>query len=250
MGSKGGKSHLKRLAAPGFWPIHKKEKVWTVKPSPGPHPSDRSIPLLVVVRDLLGLAKTSNEASIIISEGRIKVDGKVRRDKKFPVGLMDVVEIPDLKKFFRVIPSTHRVFAFQPISEEEKMFKLCRIENRTTVKKGKIQLNLHDGKNILLNPEEAFGDGYKVLDVLKVSLPENKIIEHLKFEEDMYAIIIGGKNTGKHGVIVDIEKTPYKKRKLKTVKLRGKDGVEYNTIPDYVFVIGKENPMISLVEAE
>ncbi len=246
MGSKGGKSHLKRLAAPGFWPIHRKEKVWTIKPSPGPHPSDRSIPLLVVVRDLLGLAKTSKEAGIIISEGKIKVDGKIRKDKKFPVGLMDVIEVSGLNKFFRVVPSTQRFFAFQPIDEEEKTFKLCRIENKTTVKEGKIQLNLHDGRNILLNPEEASGNGYKVLDVLKVSLPDNKIIEHLKFEEGMYAVIIGGKNTGKHGVIIEIEKTPYKKRKLKTVKIRGKDGVEYNTIPDYVFVVGKENPVVSL----
>ena len=246
MGSKGGKSHLKRLAAPGFWPIHRKEKVWTVKSSPGPHPADESIPLLIVVRDILGLAKTSKEAGIIISEGKIKVDGRVRRDRRFPVGLMDVVEVLGLNRFFRVVPSIHRFLAFQPIDEKEKTFKLCRIENKTTVKNGKIQLNLHDGRNILLNPEEASGDGYKVLDVLKISLPDNNITEHLRFKEGMYAIIIGGKNIGKHGKIVEIEKTPYKKRNLKTVKIVGKDGVEYSTIPDYVFVVGEDSPIITL----
>ncbi len=248
MGSKGGSSHLKRLAAPAFWPIRRKEKVWVVKPSPGPHPSDRSIPLLVVVRDMLGLAKTGKEASVIISEGKIKIDGKIRRDRRFPVGLMDVVEIPALNKVYRVVPSTHRMFTFQPINDKEKTFKLCRIENKKTVKGGKIQLNLHDGRNLLLKPEETGGNGYKVLDVLKIDLSTNQILDHLKFEKGMYAVVIGGKNVGKHGILTEIEDTPYKKRKLRTVKIKGKDGVEYNTIPDYVFVVGKESPEILLPE--
>ncbi|MDK2383271.1 MAG: 30S ribosomal protein S4e, partial [Candidatus Korarchaeota archaeon] len=50
MGKMGGSRHLKRLAAPGYWPIAKREKVWVVKPRPGPHPMDQGFPLLVVVR--------------------------------------------------------------------------------------------------------------------------------------------------------------------------------------------------------
>ncbi|RLI05076.1 30S ribosomal protein S4e [Candidatus Bathyarchaeota archaeon] len=246
MGRKGERSHLKRLASPAFWPIPRKQKVWVVKPSPGPHPVDRSIPLLIIVRDLLGLAQTEKEASIIISEGKVKVDGRIRKDKRFPVGLMDVVEILDVNKAYRVVPSTHRVFSFQPINEEEKMFKLCRIENKTTVKGGKFQLNLHDGKNILLRTEEPETNGYKTLDVIKINLQNNEIMEHFKLEKGMYAVIIGGKNIGRHGTITEIEENPYKKRRLKTVKIKGTDGMEYNTILDYVFVVGKENPVISL----
>ncbi|OYT47886.1 MAG: 30S ribosomal protein S4e, partial [Desulfurococcales archaeon ex4484_42] len=73
MARMGGRRHLKRLAAPDFWPILKKEYVWTVKPSPGPHPIERSIPLLIIVRDILGYAETAREARRLIAEGHFKV---------------------------------------------------------------------------------------------------------------------------------------------------------------------------------
>ena len=246
MGSKGGSSHIKRLAAPSFWPIHRKEKVWIVKPSPGPHPIDESIPLLIVVRDLLGLAKTSREASIIISEGKIKVDGRVRRDKRFPVGLMDVIEIPEIGKSFRVVPDSHNFLVLVKVGEEEKNFKLCRVENKVTIKGGRIQFNLHDGKNVILNGEEAKKE-WKVLDVLKIGFSDyNKVLQHLPFKEGMYAIITGGRNVGKHGIIKMIEKTEYKPRKYRYVVIKDVNGEEYQTIPDYVFVVGEEKPLISL----
>ena len=50
MTKKGGSKHLKRLPAPVNWPIHRKEFRWVVKSRPGPHPLDRSLPLLLVVR--------------------------------------------------------------------------------------------------------------------------------------------------------------------------------------------------------
>jgi len=41
-------------------------------------------------------------------------------------------------------------------------WKLCRIQNKTIVKGKKVQLNLHDGKNKLVEKDE-----YKTGDVLK-----------------------------------------------------------------------------------
>ncbi|HDM89168.1 MAG TPA: 30S ribosomal protein S4e, partial [Candidatus Bathyarchaeota archaeon] len=104
MGKKGGSLHLKREASPPFWPIHRKKFVWTVKPRPGPHPVSRCIPLLLIIRDILGFAETRKEAKKIISQGKILVDGRVRRDDRYPVGLMDVVSIPELKMNYRVLP--------------------------------------------------------------------------------------------------------------------------------------------------
>jgi len=85
MGS--GSRHLKALAAPAFWPILRKEYKWTVKPSPGPHPIERSIPLLIIVRDILKYAKTGREARRLIAEGHFKVDGRVRRNYKYLLDL-------------------------------------------------------------------------------------------------------------------------------------------------------------------
>jgi small subunit ribosomal protein S4e len=105
LGRKGERKHLKRKPAPRMWPIHRKEAVWTVKPKPGPHSLSSSLPLELTVRDILDLAKNGKEAKTIISHGKISVNGKVRRDEHFLVGLMDVISIADTKKSYRVLPS-------------------------------------------------------------------------------------------------------------------------------------------------
>ncbi len=250
MGRKGPKRHLKRYPAPWFWPIKRKEYKWTVRPVPGPHPIERCIPLAIIVRDMLGLAKTAREARIIIKRGYIKVDGVVRKEPKFPVGLMDVVTIEKLGQSFRVLP-TPKGLRLHPIDGEETGFKLCRIENKTTVKGGHIQLNLHDGRNVLVrvaDPTNPVEDTYRTLDTLKLGLPDQELLDHLKLEEGAYAIITGGKNMGIHGRIVAIRELPGVKRRRFEVELEAPDGNRYRTILEYTFVVGREEPVISLPE--
>lgn len=250
MGKKGGSRHLKRKPAPKHWPIHRKEAVWTVKPKPGPHPISRCLPLTLIVRDILGLAETRKEVKKIISQGKLVVDGKVRREELFPAGLMDVISIPEIEQNFRVLPSPKGLM-LHPINKEEATFKLCRVEGKTIVKGGHLQLNLHDGSNILVkvadpkNPEE---DVYKTMDILKLSVPEREILEHLRLKEGAPAIIIGGKNMGRYGKILEIEKAPGKKRRNLLVTLENEKGERFQTILDFVFVIGEKEPYISLPE--
>jgi small subunit ribosomal protein S4e len=243
---KGADVHLKRLASPAFWPIPKKEKVWTVRPIPGPHPGSRSIPLLIAVRDILKLAKTSREAEVILAEGKVKVDGKIRRDKGFHLGLMDLLEIPDIRKAYRVVPDPHKILRLQEIPEEEKAFKLCRIEDKVTVKGGHIQLALHDGRTLLVkveNPNNPEEDVYKVWDVLQLSLAKREILAHLKFGKGMYGLIVGGKNIGKHGVIAAVEKPSPTIPSM--VKVKGSEG-EFSSPAQYVMVVGEDKPLITL----
>ncbi|RLE83008.1 MAG: 30S ribosomal protein S4e [Thermoprotei archaeon] len=241
--------HLTRHKAPWFWRILRKEYHWTVKPKPGPHPLERCIPLGIILRDYLKYAKTMREARIILGEGKIKVDGKVRRDYKYPVGLMDVIEIIPSREFFRVLPHPVKFLDLIPISEEEAKFKLCRIENKTTVKGGNIQLNLHDGRNCLIkvanpmNPEE---DVFKTYDTIKVSIPRQELLGHYKFEEGAYAIVIGGNNVGRVGKIKGGTQV-FKKSKA-IVTLETEKGEELRTIMEYVFIIGKDKPEIKIFE--
>ncbi|MFQ6073718.1 MAG: 30S ribosomal protein S4e [Candidatus Bathyarchaeia archaeon] len=252
MGRKGGKRHLKRKPAPKFWPIHRKEAVFTVRPKPGPHPISRCVPLTLVVRNLLGIAKTRREAKKIISQGKILVDGKVQRENLFPTGLMDIISIPAMKKTYRVFPSPKGLTLSPFGKKEEAKFKLCRIENKTTVKGGHIQLNLHDGRNMLIrvkdanHPEE---DVFQTLDTLKINLSNMEIAGHFKLSEGAPAIIIDGKNIGKFGKIVAIEKRPGQKRRNTLVTIEDSNGNRFQTTMDYIFVIGDKQPHISLTEA-
>jgi small subunit ribosomal protein S4e len=66
----GSRKHLKRYKAPKNWPIHPKEDVWTVKPAAGPHAIEDSLSLLVVIRDILGLADNSREAKELLTLGK------------------------------------------------------------------------------------------------------------------------------------------------------------------------------------
>ncbi|HDD45885.1 MAG TPA: 30S ribosomal protein S4e, partial [Candidatus Aenigmarchaeota archaeon] len=95
--------YLKRYLIPKYWRVAKKAYKWAVRPSPGPHPIDRCIPLLVLVRDVLGIAENAKEAKKIIKKGELMIDGVIRKDHRFPVGLMDVVAIPKMKMYYRVV---------------------------------------------------------------------------------------------------------------------------------------------------
>jgi len=250
MGRKGVSSGLKRKPAPRFWPIHRKEVTWIVKPHCGSHAQEQCMPLAVILRDILKFAKTRKEAKAIVSQGRIYIDGKIRKQDNSPIGLGDVISIPNISESFRVLPSAKGLI-LQPINEGESKYKLCRVENKETLKDGNIQLSLHDGSNILIKPADPKNpteDIYKTLDTLKIGIPQRQIIEHVKMKEKDFVIITGGKNIGKYGKIIEIEKSEGKKRRDTLVTIEDKKGSRYQTILGFVFALGENQPLIALPE--
>jgi len=244
MGKKGPPKHLKRHMSPAFWPIHRKEAVWAVRTSPGPHGAKVSTPLLVLLRDTLKYAQTAKEARMLIKEGKVVVDGKVRRSEKYPTGLMDVVWLPNANETYRVMPKHGGRFILHSINREEAEYKLCRIIGKTTTDGGKIQLNLHDSRNIQL---ENDGSQYAVNDILKIKLPEQEILEKIDFKPGAKAIITGGISQGTSGIIIGLGSEPGKKR---TATVRTDKDEDVRTLASYVFAVGTEIPIISLPSAD
>ena len=245
MGKRGKTGRLKRKPAPDFWPIHKKEYTWVVKPDSGPHSLENCLSLTLVLRDILGVAKTKKEVGKILSEGKVVVNGKIRKKADFSIGLMDVISIPELNKFFRVLPS-NKGLSLSPISEEETSFKLSRVEDKTTVAKG-VQVALHDGSTFLVkvaDPKNSKEVLYESFDILKLNLPDKQVIDVLKTKIGNLALVTGGKNIGKKGKIVEIEQTEAKKRRNALAVIEDEKGVRYQTILDYVFSIGEKVSLI------
>jgi small subunit ribosomal protein S4e len=226
--------HLKRIASPRKWPVTRKTSVWIVKPSPGPHSIENGMPLSISIRDFLKLAKTSPEARRIIGNGDIFIDGKVSRQYKRPVGLMDVVSIPKLNLYYRVLLDVRGKLRFIKITKEEAKWKLVRIENKKTLKNGQIQLNFHDGRNILLKK-----DKYKTGDVLKISVPEQKIVGQYLFEPGNLAMLIGGHHVGEFATVSKFEEI---KSPMPNIVYFD----DFSTIKDYVFIVGQEKPEITV----
>ncbi len=215
--------------------------MFTIRASPGPHALDQSIPLGLLIRDYMKLCDTYKEARKIVSNGDILVDGAKRKNFKFPCGLMDVITIPKIRKSVRILFDRRGKLILVPISESDAEWKLCRIQNKTIIRGNKIQLNLHDGNNKLVEKDE-----YKTGDVLKISFKENKIDEVYKFDKGTVSMITGGTHIGEIASIEEIQIVVSSKPNLAIMK----GEKEFSTIAQYVFPIGKTKPAISLPEVK
>ncbi|MGB0611181.1 MAG: 30S ribosomal protein S4e [Poseidonia sp.] len=182
--------HLKRLAMPRSWPLPRKTTVWVTRPTPGAHSLEHCMPLTLVVRDMLGLAKSAREVRYILHNELAKVDGRVVKDTRRGIGIMDVLTLGEDN--YRCILDHNGRLRYRPISAKEAGWKICRIEGKTTIKGGKTQLNLHDGRNIIVEDPKEYNTG----DSLKLNLPDQKILEHIRFGEGTRCYLIGGAHVG------------------------------------------------------
>ncbi len=239
MAKMGSRKHLKRFKAPKSWPIHPKENTWTVKPAAGPHAIEDSLSLLVVVRDILKIADNSREAKRVINTGRVLVDGRARKDYKYPVGFMDVVQIPASGDVYRVLPDLKGRLTLHTIDNKNDSFKLCKITDKTIIKGAKTQLNLHDGRCLIV--EE---DSYSAGDVITLNIPDQEISDSYEFKEGTVVLITGGKHIGEIGKVNEININ--KSSNPNTVVVENNKKETFLTLKDYAFVIGKDKPAISL----
>ncbi len=228
-----GKSHIKRIAAPKSWPIKRKISKWITRPTPGPHKLESSMPLGVWLKEILKLANTTKETKYILNNGQVLVNGKARKDQKFPVGIMDVLTAG--KENYRIMLNTRGKLVPVPINATEAKIYPKRVIGKTSLKGKKTQVNLSDGTNILSENKYKTGD--------TVVFSEGKIKDHLKFEKGVIVYILAGKQVGKIGVVKEI--VEYKDfRPTKIIFTQGKE--DFETLKEYAFVIGKTKPIVSL----
>lgn len=242
MAKKGGSRKLKRLAAPRTYKIPRKIFKWAVKTMPGPHPADSSIPVAVLLRDMLGIAKNLREVKYILRRGYFKIDGKTIKEYKYPVGLMDVIELVPTKEFYRILPDTVGYLKPKKISGDEVKLKPLRIKNKVMVKGAKIQLTTHDGRNFLVDKDSEIYS-LKQGDTILYDYASGEVVDWFRMEPGNYALIVWGRKRGVSGKIVNIWKPHPLKQKMVAIEV---DSNIYETIFDYVFPIGKEEPVISL----
>lgn len=219
-----GKNHLKRYPVPNTWgTIGKKENKYITKPSPGPHSIRISLPLILWLKKL-NLVDSKREAKKIAINKTILVDGRRIKEVDFPVGFMDVLSIPDLKKNWRIVFNNLGKLELCEITKSSSV-KPCKIIDKKMVR-GKLQINFSDGKNILNDKKEL-----KVGDSVILELPSLKVSKTLKLEKNANVTFIGGKHIGDKGNVVDFrdEKIVY-----------NKDGKNIETLKKYAYVVGEE----------
>ncbi|MBI2138522.1 30S ribosomal protein S4e [Candidatus Woesearchaeota archaeon] len=220
---------------PTSWPFEKRKAVFITNPAPGPHAKANSIPLRLILRDMLHLTVTSNEAKKGLMQNTIMVDGIIRRDSRFPVGLFDSLVFKETSQSWRMLLNRDGKLHLYPVSAEEAGLKVAKITGKTLLKKGKVQLNLYDGKNLVVDK-----DSFKVGDSLLISVPELKIKDHLPLAVGSAIMLASGKHRGEAGTVVDIMK---ERAIVKNAK-----GEVVETLTRYLFVVGKQKPAIKFPE--
>ncbi len=236
-------AHIKRLAMPNSWPLQRKGLKFITKPQPGMHSLKMGLALNSILKEILGYAKATREVKEILNNGMISVDGKIRKECKSSVGLMDVLKNEKTGECFRMLLNTKSKLYFLPIPKNEAETKPCKIIRKQLVKNKKdksknIQLTLHDGRNILTDKNE-----YKVADTLLIKIPGGEIIKHWKLAKNAFALITEGKHTGDYGIIEEF--VGEKSIEATKIVIKTKDK-KYETLVNYAFVLGEGKPEITI----
>ncbi|MCK9632804.1 MAG: 30S ribosomal protein S4e [Methanoregula sp.] len=232
--------HLKRLNAPDSWHIAKKTTKFITKTAPGPHNAN-AMPIAVWLRDNMNYARNMKEVKQILSQKDVIINGKPCRDPKMGVGIFDIIAMPKINKYYRILRDRNGRHISVEIDAEAAKSRLVKIRNKTTITGGKVQLNLRDGANILAD------NSYKPGDSVEVSLePETrfKILDHFPFQAGNMAMIIGGKHSGNVARIIEIIKMPGSVPN-KIILEDETTGTKFDTIAPYIYMVGKQTSAVA-----
>jgi len=236
---RGPKKHMKRLSCPSHWMLDKLGGVFAPKPSAGPHKQRECLPLALILRNRLKYALTYKEVMSIVMQRLIKVDGKIKMDKCYPVGFQDVVEIEKTDEHFRLIYDPKGRFVVHRITAEEAAYKLCRVKEIKRSAKNVPVAITHDGRTIRYPDPLVKRD-----DTVMVDIETGKIKDFVKFETGNMIMVCGGRNRGRVGILVHQEKH---KGSHTICHVKDSAGNQFATRSTNIFTIGKGNkPLISL----
>ena len=215
MAKRGVYKHLKRIHAPKSWMLSKVGGIWATKPSQGPHKLRECIPLSYLLRNKLRVALNGTEAKLIVKskEGNISINGKVRTDPKFPVGIMDIVTINKTGTNYRVNFDVKGRWRLVKISKEEAKYKLCKVTRRSMGPKKIPFITTADGRTIRYPHPHI-----KEHDSIKLNIETGEIIDYYKYK------IGAPKHPGSYEIVY----------------IKDSKGVEFSTRLTNIFITGDQ----------
>ncbi|MFP4530387.1 MAG: 30S ribosomal protein S4e [Halodesulfurarchaeum sp.] len=221
-------NHQKRLSVPKSWPVERKTATFTAKADAGPH-GENGVPLVIVLRDVLGYVDTATEATYAVNSGGVLVNGDTVDDATRPIGMFDILAFPERDEYYRVFPDEGGRLGLTAIDEADAGSKLGKIIDKTLVSGGRVQLNLHDGANLVVEDGDYSGKDSIVLDN-----EDQEIVAHFEYGEGALVTAVAGQHAGEIGEVDEISVTPGSASNTVTVDTG--DGV-FETVEEYVVVI-------------
>jgi small subunit ribosomal protein S4e len=176
--------------------------------------------------------ETGREARVVIRQGKVLVDGTPRKEYKFPVGLMDVVSFPDLKKHYRIVPDEKGLRVVE-IPAKEAGIKPVKLVSKQVVKGGKVQVTTHDGHNRL-------GVKADVGDTLLIE--DGRLKGILKMKPGTLCLVVRGKQAGRMGKLLKSDGAARGLARL------GSSKEVFEAPFSYIMVIGDKQPVVRVYE--
>jgi len=230
MGKRGRKTCTKRIAVSKVVPIHdKKSKEWIADTHPGPYGKNRAMPLVVLLREVLGVAANAKEAKIILMDRKVLVNGVARTDLNFPIGFMDIVAMPAADAYYKMGVKRGKLVP-EKIEKDAAKVKLLKVTGKDTLKGNKVSVALHDGRNMLADNNVSVGD------TVEFDLGAKKMGKLLKFGKGAKCIITDGKHSGAEVVVEEI--FPNSEGRAAEALVSAGDE-SFRTLANYLFVVGE-----------
>ena len=187
--------HIKRKTLPKFWPVSKEGTKYVAVAKHDPY---NSIPLIVLVRDVIKIVKNRKELKKILNNKSILVNDKLVKEPNYPLCLFDSLSFPTIKKHYRVILKDKK-YSLEEIAEKEVPIRIYKVINKRKLNKNRLQINFNNGKNIISSEK------IKVGDFASIDNSKNKILKIIPLERGVKVIVVKGKHLGQIGKIKSVE---------------------------------------------
>ncbi len=224
-------NHQKRLSVPKSWPVERKEETYTTNAGAGPH-GEGGVPLLIVLRDVLGYVDSKKEARFALGQDSVLVNGTAVSDERRPIGMFDILTFREREEHYRVFPDEGGRLSLTPIDADAAGSKLGKIDGKRQVPGGDTQLTLHDGQTLLVEEDAEYAPN----DSIVVSNDDDEVVAHFTYEEGALVTAVRGAHAGRIGTVDEIQVTPGSS--ANNVLIEDYEGADdFETVEEYVVVI-------------
>ncbi len=194
--------YVKRQTIAKTWPISRKGTKYVVRAS---HDKKNGIPLLIILRDMLKVTENRKEVKKVLREKKVEINEKIARKENLSVLPFDIIKIGE--KRYELGFSDKGKFM---VRETKRTERILKVTGKKILRKGRTQLNLLYGKNLLTDKKVATGES--------IIIKGKNIEKVLPVEKNREVVIFAGKYKGREGKIEKIEESiatiSYKNEKI------------------------------------
>lgn len=178
--------HQTRAQVSSKIPVPRKGTQYVARPLSNLH---NSVPVVIAVRDMLKIAKTAKEVRQMIKQKSLKINGREVKDYRDSIRLFNIFEA---NKTYMLSLTPQGKFVLDATSHKDRP---CKVIGKKILAGKKIQLNLHDGTNLLSSDHKIKTQDTVYLD------HEGKIKSHIEFNHGKDCLVMGGSLLGQKGKI-------------------------------------------------